>query len=213
MREVALKAPRPALASIPEHSCHAEGFSAAPRVCASSRMPIRTGRCCSSVPNLKVLYLTKFNDLGLDSCPPQGAGSEGYRDPDPDPVGAPFPNCWRAAICWASPRPAPARRRRSRCRCSTGFRGIRRGPNRGTCRALVLTPTRELAAQIAESFRTYGRFLKLETAAVFGGVSIARSCAPRQGGVDILVATPGPARRSDRAPRREPRQARDLRAR
>ncbi len=43
-------------------------------------------------------------------------------------------------------------------------------PARGTARALILTPTRELAAQIAESFKTYGRNMKLTRAVVYGGV-------------------------------------------
>ena len=60
-----------------------------------------------------------------------------------------------------------------------------------SCRALVLSPTRELANQIAESFRAYGRDLALRTEVIFGGVPVnrnIRACAP---GVDILVATPG----------------------
>jgi ATP-dependent RNA helicase RhlE len=61
----------------------------------------------------------------------------------------------------------------------------------GTCRALVLSPTRELASQIAESFRTYGRELPLSTAAVFGGVPIGTQQRRLASGVDILVATPG----------------------
>ena len=64
-------------------------------------------------------------------------------------------------------------------------------PARNTCRALILTPTRELAAQIAESFRTYGRNLKLSRAVVYGGVSIGKQIDILRGGVDILVATPG----------------------
>src|SRR5262249_30631763 len=60
-----------------------------------------------------------------------------------------------------------------------------------TCRALVLAPTRELAAQIAESFRTYGRELKLSVACVVGGVSYGPQIHSLQRGVDILVATPG----------------------
>ena len=59
------------------------------------------------------------------------------------------------------------------------------------CRALLLGPTRELASQIAESFRTYGRGMPLSTTVAFGGVPIGpqqRQLAP---GVDILVATPG----------------------
>src|SRR5947207_4869559 len=60
---------------------------------------------------------------------------------------------------------------------------------RGTCRALVLSPTRELASQIAQSFRSYRRRLPLSTAVVFGGVPLGPQ--QRRLGVDILVATPG----------------------
>jgi ATP-dependent RNA helicase RhlE len=59
------------------------------------------------------------------------------------------------------------------------------------CRALVLSPTRELASQIAESFRTYGRHLGLRVATVFGGVGHQPQVAALARGVDILVATPG----------------------
>jgi ATP-dependent RNA helicase RhlE len=62
---------------------------------------------------------------------------------------------------------------------------------RGGCRALVLAPTRELAAQIAESFRTYGRNLRLSVAAIFGGVGMGGQVQRLAGGVDIVVATPG----------------------
>jgi ATP-dependent RNA helicase RhlE len=55
----------------------------------------------------------------------------------------------------------------------------------------VLSPTRELASQIAESFRTYGRELPLSTAVVFGGVPIGAQQRRLASGVDILVATPG----------------------
>ncbi len=65
-----------------------------------------------------------------------------------------------------------------------------RAPRRG-CRTLVLSPTRELANQIAESFRDYGRFLRLATTVVFGGVTISRQERALSEGVDILVATPG----------------------
>ncbi len=62
---------------------------------------------------------------------------------------------------------------------------------KGTCRALILSPTRELASQIAESFRVYGKFLKLSRAVVFGGVSLGKQIDILRGGVDVLVATPG----------------------
>ena len=58
-------------------------------------------------------------------------------------------------------------------------------------RALILTPTRELAAQVEESVRTYGKFLPLKSTVVFGGVSINPQIDTLRRGVDILVATPG----------------------
>jgi ATP-dependent RNA helicase RhlE len=58
-------------------------------------------------------------------------------------------------------------------------------------RALVLTPTRELAAQVGDSVATYGRHLPLQSAVIFGGVKINPQIEKLRSGVDILVATPG----------------------
>jgi ATP-dependent RNA helicase RhlE len=58
-------------------------------------------------------------------------------------------------------------------------------------RALILAPTRELAAQIGRSFAEYGKFLKLSHAVVFGGVGLGPQIHALNRGVDILVATPG----------------------
>ncbi len=58
-------------------------------------------------------------------------------------------------------------------------------------RALVLTPTRELAAQVGSSVETYGRYLPLRSAVIFGGVKIGPQIKKLHHGVDILVATPG----------------------
>ena len=63
-------------------------------------------------------------------------------------------------------------------------------PRRG-CRVLVLSPTRELASQIAESFRTYGRQTGLRTALMYGGVPKSKQAKAVGQGIDILVATPG----------------------
>ncbi len=62
---------------------------------------------------------------------------------------------------------------------------------RGRVRALILTPTRELAAQVGESVKIYGKHLPLKTAIIYGGVSINPQIAQLRRGVDILVATPG----------------------
>ncbi len=58
-------------------------------------------------------------------------------------------------------------------------------------RALVLTPTRELAAQVEESVRTYGKYLQLSSTVVFGGVGMNPQIDRIRRGIDILVATPG----------------------
>jgi ATP-dependent RNA helicase RhlE len=58
-------------------------------------------------------------------------------------------------------------------------------------RALILTPTRELAAQVGDSVKTYGKYLSLKSAVVYGGVGIVPQIQALRRGVDILVATPG----------------------
>lgn len=62
---------------------------------------------------------------------------------------------------------------------------------KGKPRCLMLTPTRELAAQIEESVQTYGKYLPLKSMVVFGGVSINPQINRLNRGIDILVATPG----------------------
>ena len=67
--------------------------------------------------------------------------------------------------------------------------GHRAGPNQ--VRVLILTPTRELAAQVADSVATYSKYLSLRSEVVFGGVKINPQMMKLRKGVDILVATPG----------------------
>ncbi|HJT73575.1 MAG TPA: DEAD/DEAH box helicase [Chitinophaga sp.] len=66
---------------------------------------------------------------------------------------------------------------------------VRKGPR--NIRALILTPTRELAIQIQESFVAYGKFLDLKSLVIFGGVSQHPQTEALKRGVDILIATPG----------------------
>ena len=63
--------------------------------------------------------------------------------------------------------------------------------NRRRIRALVLTPTRELAAQVAESVRCYGKHLPFRAAVIYGGVSINTQISKLRKGADVVVATPG----------------------
>jgi ATP-dependent RNA helicase RhlE len=64
-------------------------------------------------------------------------------------------------------------------------------PARHPIRALVITPTRELCAQVEDSVRTYGKYIKLKSITVYGGVGINPQIDALRKGVDILVATPG----------------------
>jgi ATP-dependent RNA helicase RhlE len=64
-------------------------------------------------------------------------------------------------------------------------------PARHPVRALILTPTRELAAQVQDSVKTYGKHIALRSAVVYGGVHIDPQIAELRAGVEILVATPG----------------------
>jgi ATP-dependent RNA helicase RhlE len=66
-----------------------------------------------------------------------------------------------------------------------------RQPRRGTCRTLVLEPTRELALQVEANFREYAQFTKLRAAAVYGGVGYGKQREEIDRGLDVLVATPG----------------------
>jgi ATP-dependent RNA helicase RhlE len=66
-----------------------------------------------------------------------------------------------------------------------------RRASRKTCRVLVLSPTRELSGQIMDSFRAYGRHLRLQVALAIGGVPIHRQRSAIANGVEVLVATPG----------------------
>jgi ATP-dependent RNA helicase RhlE len=68
---------------------------------------------------------------------------------------------------------------------------LRGQPSLRQPRALVLTPTRELAAQVMESVQTYGKYLRLRAGVIFGGVGINPQIDMLRRGVDILVATPG----------------------
>ena len=67
----------------------------------------------------------------------------------------------------------------------------RPAPSKHKPRVLVLTPTRELAAQVEESVRTYGKFVPIKSAVIYGGVGMMPQTSALRKGVDIVVATPG----------------------
>ena len=111
-------------------------------------------------------------------------------------------SCWPAATCSPAPRPAPARRPRSSCRSSSGCTTAHavgaaapsrdpRNATRPPVRVLVLTPTRELALQVEESFRTYGAHRRVRSTAIYGGVGFEPQVRALRAGPSVVVATPG----------------------
>ncbi len=146
--------------------------------------------CPLMLPILKAIALTTFDDLKLSAPILSAVKAEGYEIPTPiqaraippllegrDLLGIAQTGTGKTAA-FALPMLELLSRHADR-------------PLRGTCRALILSPTRELAAQIGESFKTYGRNTKLKSAVVFGGVSLGKQIEAVKNGVDILVATPG----------------------
>ena len=134
--------------------------------------------------------MTSFSDLGLAAPILKALQAEGYEVPTP-------------IQCKAIPIALAGRDLLGIAQTGTGktaafalpilhrLAADRRPALRRGCRVLVLSPTRELATQIAESFRTYGRHLSLTVTVVVGGVGHRPQTQALARGVDVLVATPG----------------------
>ena len=134
--------------------------------------------------------LSDFSDLGL-SAPILGAlVAEGYAAPTPIQLQAIPPVLGGRDLCGIA-QTGTGKTAAFALPILQRLSTLPQRPAAQTCRALVLSPTRELASQIADSFRAYGAGLRLSTAVVFGGVPIGRQRQQLARGVDILVATPG----------------------
>jgi len=134
--------------------------------------------------------LTSFHDFGLDAAITRALAEESYATPTPiqaqtipivlsrrDVVGIAQTGTGKTAA-FALP-------------ILHYLAANPRGRERKSCRVLVLSPTRELSGQILESFRAYGRHLRIATALAIGGVSMGNQVRALLNGVDVLVATPG----------------------
>ncbi len=138
----------------------------------------------------KGYHLTTFNDLGLAEPVLKAVAAEGYTTPTPiqskvvpamlagrDVVGIAQTGTGKTAAFVL-----PLLDRLARARSAPGAR---------RCTVLILSPTRELTAQIADSIRAYGRFVRHTAAVVIGGVKPGPQIRALTPGVDIVVATPG----------------------
>ena len=134
--------------------------------------------------------MTSFSDLGLNAALLKAVTSEGYDTPTPVQEQA-IPPALAGRDVQGIAQTGTGKTAAFALPILQRLSASRTRPAPKTVRALIIAPTRELASQIAESFRTYGRHTGLSVALVFGGVPKPRQTRQLAGGVDILVATPG----------------------
>ncbi len=134
--------------------------------------------------------LTNFTDLGLNPLLLKALSAEGYETPTPIQAQS-IPHLMLGRDLLGVAQTGTGKTAAFALPILHRLMADRRTPPRRGCRVLVLSPTRELASQIAESFRVYGRHLPLTRTTVFGGVGMGPQIRTMAQGVDILVATPG----------------------
>ncbi|WP_225087699.1 ATP-dependent RNA helicase RhlE [Pectobacterium colocasium] len=134
-----------------------------------------------------------FDSLGLSADILRAIEEQGYRDPTPVQRQA-IPVVLEGRDLMASAQTGTGKTAGFTLpllQLLTSREALHKGKGRRPVRALILTPTRELAAQIDENVKAYSKYLRLRSLVVFGGVSINPQMMKLRGGVDILVATPG----------------------
>ena len=131
----------------------------------------------------------KFDALGLNPAILKAVSAKGYTEPSPI-QGKVIPEILKGKDVLASAQTGTGK--------TAGFTlpmlhllSKKQPDRRRQIRALILTPTRELAAQIYENIKEYSRYLNIESAVIFGGVNQNPQVKRLKEGVDILIATPG----------------------
>jgi ATP-dependent RNA helicase RhlE len=136
-----------------------------------------------------------FETLGLSSELLRAVADEGYTTPSPIQKQA-IPAVLQGQDVFASAQTGTGKTAGFTLpllqRLSESSNNVRHSnPGQRRPRALILTPTRELAAQVSESVKTYGKYLSLKSAVIYGGVRMGPQIQAVRQGVDIVVATPG----------------------
>jgi ATP-dependent RNA helicase RhlE len=140
--------------------------------------------------------MTTFSDLGLIDPLLRAVEADGYTNPTPIQIQA-IPEVLAArdllglAQTGTGKTAAFALPILQRLASTESASPDAQRPPRRRIRALILTPTRELASQIGESFASYGRHLRFRHTVIFGGVSKLHQARDLRAGVDIVIATPG----------------------
>ena len=134
--------------------------------------------------------MIKFTDLGLAAPLLKALDSEGYTSPTPIQVQA-IPAILEARDLLGIAQTGTGKTAAFALPILHSLNANRQRAPKRSCRVLVLSPTRELASQIADSFEAYGKYLGVTVAAVFGGVGYGKQVQALSKGVDVLIATPG----------------------
>ena len=132
----------------------------------------------------------QFSELGLIPAIAQAVAAEGYEKPTPIQAKA-IPHVLAGRDLLGLAQTGTGKTAAFALPILQRLAHIAPGRGHRTIRCLVLTPTRELASQIGESFRVYGKHLPLRTTVIFGGVGFDAQRKALRDGIDILVATPG----------------------
>jgi len=134
--------------------------------------------------------MSTFEELGLDPALLRALATEGYTVPTPIQVQA-IPLVLAGRDVQGIAQTGTGKTAAFALPILQRLAAERRQPPRGGCRVLVLSPTRELASQIADSFRAYGANIGCRVTVMFGGVPKGKQVRAMERGVDVLVATPG----------------------
>jgi ATP-dependent RNA helicase RhlE len=134
--------------------------------------------------------VTQFTDLGLAKPLLKALAAEGYVTPTPIQAKA-IPSILLGRDLLGIAQTGTGKTAAFALPILQRLADDRKPAPRKGARCLVLSPTRELASQIAESFRTYGAHMGMTVAVVFGGAKYGPQIKALLGGVDVLVATPG----------------------
>ena len=134
--------------------------------------------------------VTTFSDLGLPETILRALASEGYRTPTPIQAQA-IPPLLEGRDLLGIAQTGTGKTCAFATPLITRLMKLAEQSRPKQARILVLAPTRELAAQIGESFKAYGRFSGIRVAVIFGGVGFGAQIQALSRGLDVLVATPG----------------------
>ena len=147
-------------------------------------MPFRRG------VSVKVEFLTQFTDFGLADPILKALQSEGYTTPTPIQAEA-IPALMAGRDLLGTAQTGTGKTAAFTLPILDAIAKSKGRAQGKSCTALILAPTRELALQIAESVKTYGRHLRPNVAVVMGGVKPGGQIRAMRPGVDVLIATPG----------------------